>query len=173
VRIVGIALLIILSFSMNAWALYDNNYLVYDEYGLKQVNCMRCNVVVKERVLRLSRVKDDEPIYIESVKSLSNFTAVPVELDNGSWTNILMCKDCKKEYQLTDEEKVGMANQLKGGWVEEARGLRRSQKEIKAIAKRVKKTKVVKKHRFKKRLKGIHPKRKYKVKRRSKLKRRK
>lgn len=129
--------------------LYNKPYLQYDKYGLKAVNCMRCNVQIKTRSQRLVRLNDTKEIYVEFFKTLSNFIAVPVLLDNGSFTNILMCKDCKKVYQLTKEEKLGMANQLKNGWILEAKGLKRSLKEIRAIVERTENLEVIKNYNFK------------------------
>ncbi|MEE8208245.1 MAG: hypothetical protein V3T88_04725 [Nitrosomonadaceae bacterium] len=169
-KIIGIILIIILAFCVKAEAIYDQDYLVYDEYGLKQVNCMRCNTPIKERTIRLSRVSEGRNIYIESVRSLSNFAAVPVVLSDGSWTNILMDRDCAKAYRLTEEEKEGMAEQLKNGWIGEARGLKRSQEEIDGIKDRVKKTKVIR-HRFEeKKEKPLKEKRVYDVQKRPKVK---
>lgn len=140
-----VLIILIVLFGVEAHAFYDNDYLEYDSYGLKQVNCMRCNVAIKKRTPRLVELDSGEEVYVESIKTLSNFEAVTVVLNNDSYTNALMCRDCKRVYQNTEEGMRGVAKQLRSGWVLEARGLKRPEKEIKAIEKRVKKIKVVKK----------------------------
>lgn len=165
-------LVIIVGFCVNAEAFYDKPYLEYDEYGLKQVNCMRCNVPVKTRTIRLVRHKEgEEPVYVEAIRAQSNLVRIPVELNNGSWTNLLMCLDCKKNYAFW-EEKEGMARQLKAGWVDEAIGLKRSIEEVDGILDRVKNTTVLRKHDGKENLVPSFDKpiKNYKVKRRSKVK---
>lgn len=116
---------------------YDKDYLEYDEYGLKEVRCMKCDVPIKKRGIRQHTLKDGRTINVYYVKTLSNFTPVPYELSNGSFTHILMCKDCARTHVDIPEERLGMASQLRKGWVLEARGARRSQKEINAIEKRM------------------------------------
>jgi len=149
VKIIGIILFMFFVLNVNAWAFYDKDYLEYDEYGLKKVKCMRCNETIRERLPRLVRTEGGDSVYVETIKTLSNFTAVPFTLNDGTFTNILMDKDCAKIYQNTPEEIRGMTKQLKRGWVLEATGLKRSQDEISAIENRTRNIKVKERHRFK------------------------
>lgn len=127
---------------------YDKDYLEYDDFGLVEVRCMKCNVPIKKRVIRLHTLEDGRTINVYAVKTLGNFNPVPYELNDGSFTHILMDKDCARKHVDTLAERQGMASQLRKGWVLEAEGAKRSRKEIDAIEDRVKGITVSGKHRF-------------------------
>lgn len=127
---------------------YDKDYLEYDDFGLVEVRCMKCNVPIKKRVIRLHTLEDGRTINVYAVKTLGNFSPVPYELNDGSFTHILMDKDCARKHVDTLAERQGMASQLRKGWVLEAEGAKRSRKEIDAIEDRVKGISVSGKHRF-------------------------
>ncbi len=147
--LIAVMLFIVLVFNIEAKAEYDKDYLEYDEYGLKEVRCMKCDEPIKKRTIKLHKLEDGRAINVYTVKTLSSFSPIPYELSDGSFTNILMCKDCARDHVDTLEERQGMAKQLKSGWILEAEGTNRSQKEIDAIEKRTKWLTVTKRHKFK------------------------
>ena len=117
--------------------MYNKDYLEYDEFGLKQVNCMRCNIPVKVR-----KAVDG----ILAMSTMSHFAPVPFTLSDGSYTNILMCEDCRKKYDETEIKE--MEKQFHKGYELEAIGEKRSKKEVDFIKGKMKKLKFVKSHSF-------------------------
>lgn len=134
-----------------ATAEYDKDYLEYDEYGLVEVRCMKCNIPIKKRDVVRHTLRDGRTVNVYAIKTLSNFVAVPYELNNGSFTNILMDKGCARKHTDVLAERQGMADQLRKGWVLEAKGTKRSQKEIKDLEKRIEEIEVSGKYRFSRR----------------------
>ncbi len=131
--------------------MYDKDYLEYDEYGLKEVRCMRCGVPIKKREIFAKTVNyrgTIQTIGVYAIKSLSNYTPIPYTLSDGSYTNILMDKDCAEKHVNSTEEMVGMESQFKKGHELEAIGTGRSQKEINDIKNRMEKIKVIGHHDF-------------------------
>lgn len=98
--------------------MYDKNYLTYDEIGLKHVHCMRCNEVIKNREITEQTLPNGEKVNVFYMKTYSHARRVPYVLDDGSITHILMCIDCEDKHVETDEEKTGMTDQLKRGWIQ-------------------------------------------------------
>ncbi len=129
--------------------MYDKDYLEYDEYGLKEVRCMRCNIPIKKRDTIPHKLPSGEIIGVLAIKTLSHFVPVPYELSDGSFANILMCKDCAKEHVGTDIERIGMQEQFRSGFALEAAGKKRSKEEIDHIKEKYKNMKVVRPHDFK------------------------
>ena len=130
--------------------MYDKDYLEYDEYGLKEVRCMRCNTPVKRRYIDPVTMPDGRTIGVYKIKTLSNFVPAPFTLSDGSYTNILLDKDCAKKIDNSPEEVEGMGKQFRKGFELEAAGARRSKDEIKDIKERFKKIEVSGSHNFEK-----------------------
>jgi len=128
--------------------MYDKDYLEYDSYGLRQVNCMRCNIAIKRRTPRPDRLPDGREVYVDALKTLSNFIQIPFTLTNNSRVNILLCKDCKAKYSDSVEEMQGMTRQIRRGRILEAKGMNRPEQEIDLIKERVKALKVKERYNF-------------------------
>lgn len=122
--------------------MYDKNYLEYDEYGLKSVNCMRCNKPVKIREYKEVE-HNGKLINIAYIKELNDFKPTPFMLSNGSYTNILLCTNCAKNKENNEEEQKGMTKQFKRGHELEAKYAKKSNIEIKYIANTYGKLKVM------------------------------
>jgi hypothetical protein len=129
--------------------MYDKDYLEYDEYGLKEVRCMRCNKPIKQRDVIERKLPDGRIYHVYAMKTLSNFRAVPYSLSNGTFTNILLDVDCAKVHVPSDAERAGMISQFKKGHEIEAIAAKRSQGEINATKNRYKNLTVTKKQKFK------------------------
>ena len=128
--------------------MYGKDYIEYDGYGLKEVRCMRCDSPVKKRGIVEHILPDGGKVNVYAVKTMSNFSPVPFTLSDGSFTNILMCRDCNKKYTDNGEERKGMEKQVRRGLELEAIGKGRSREEIGAIRKRAEKIKIIKIHTF-------------------------
>ena len=81
--------------------MYDKDYLEYDDIGLSAVNCMRCNQAVKRRAVVTVEAKD-----VLVIKTLSHFKPTPYHLSDGSYTNILLCKDCHNTMEDDSQEEL-------------------------------------------------------------------
>ena len=79
---------------------YDFEYAVFDEFGLLKLLCMRCGTIISER--RYAPMKSaidpnkEIMVAIGPVKN-SSFREVPVELSDGTYTNLKLCKGCENE----------------------------------------------------------------------------
>lgn len=129
--------------------MYDKDHLIYDDYGLKQVNCVRCNNPVKMRNIKLHEFPDGRTIHIYAIKTLSNFVPLPYELSNGTYTHITMDKDCARDHVDTAEERKGMEKQFRKGFELEAKGFKKQQNEIDDIINRYSEIKVTGRRNFK------------------------
>ena len=134
-RYITIILLIILLFVPSAFALYDQPYIEYDKDGITQINCIRCNTTLKTR----NR-------FTSGFQIVSHIERIPFDLSDGTYTNLYFCRDCKREYQCTEEELAGMSAQFKLGLELEARAARKPKKHIDKVKKRYKNIKVKKSH---------------------------
>ncbi len=114
--------------------MYDKDYLEYDEFGLKVVGCMRCNKPVKVRRYKDVISHTGKSITVAYIKELVEFKPVALMLSNGSYTNILLCIDCAKNKENTEEERDGMTKQFRRGHELEAEYLKIGQAEIKLMA---------------------------------------
>ena len=134
-----IVIMLILLITSPVMAFYDRPYIEYDDDGITQINCIRCNIPVLERIL-LPREK--QYVY----RRLSHLEVIAFDLNNGSYTEFYFCRDCKREYQRTEEELAGMTAQFKLGFELEAKAAKKSDKHIKKVKKRYEKMKVEKGH---------------------------
>ena len=79
---------------------YDFEYAVFDEFGLLKLLCMRCGTVISERRYAPMKSTTDPNkeimVAIGPVKN-SSFREVPVELSDGTYTNLKLCKGCENE----------------------------------------------------------------------------
>jgi len=111
--------------------MYDKDYIEYDEYGLKSVNCMRCNTPIRVRRFKGDEI-EGERVKVAYIKTLPDFTPVPFMLSDGSYTNILLCADCAKNMKA-EEEVEGMTRQFKNGHILDAKHAKRGQMEMRNI----------------------------------------
>ena len=79
---------------------YDQDYAVFDEFGLLKLLCMRCGTVIAERrsAIVKSMIDANKEIMaaVGPIKN-SSFREVSVKLSDGSYTNLKMCKACENE----------------------------------------------------------------------------
>ena len=79
---------------------YDHDYAVFDEYGLARLLCMRCGTPIAERQYApVKSLLDPTQTIMAAVGPVKNssFRVVPVELSDGSYTNLKLCKGCVNE----------------------------------------------------------------------------
>ncbi len=105
---------------VNSYALYDQDYLIYDGESLTQVNCMRCNKPIKKIGKVYITLENKDIVYVLRLKELPNFVRVPITLADGSYTNFMMDKGCADEFRMRPSEKAGIRSQIKKGWNLEA-----------------------------------------------------
>jgi hypothetical protein len=70
-----------------------SNYLVYDEFGLKEVLCINCWKAIKSR----SEIRSltDSKVIIREISKHADYREIPVILDSGKVAFIMVCDDCK------------------------------------------------------------------------------
>lgn len=145
-KYIVILLLSMALFVTDVMAFYDKPYIEYDNDGITQINCVRCNVVVMERTL-VPRQKDGVgEVYVYIFRRLSHIEEISLVLSDGSYTNLWFCRDCEREYQCTEEELAGMSAQFRLGFELEAKAVKKSDKYVEKVKKRYEKMKIKKKY---------------------------
>lgn len=89
---------------------FKHNYLIFDEFGLKQLLCMGCSKVIKSR----SEIKSNHypNSIIRELGKHADYREVPVMLENGRLAFIMVCDDCKFA-KIGEEEAKDISNQFK------------------------------------------------------------
>lgn len=112
---------------------YDKDYVKYDNLGLKEVTCMKCNTIIARRTyIEIdSKTEINKKEKVLTLKKLSNWKQVKVKLSDGSFAEPMFCLDCSK--QGIDCEKTTI--QIKKGWEIEMKALNRNKKDIEKFKK--------------------------------------
>jgi len=77
------------------------DYLVYDEFGLKEVLCICCGKKIKSRME--IRSSSDKNVIIREVAKHADYREIPMLLESGQIAFIMICDDCKfKEMDAKD-----------------------------------------------------------------------
>jgi hypothetical protein len=75
------------------------NYLVYDEFGLKEVLCINCGKAIKTRIE--IRSSSDDKVIIREISKHADYREMPFILDTNQIAFIMVCDDCKfKEMEM-------------------------------------------------------------------------
>lgn len=69
------------------------SYLVYDEFGLKEVRCMSCEKPIKSRME--IRSSSDKNVIIREIAKHADYREIPMILESGQIAFIMVCDDCK------------------------------------------------------------------------------
>lgn len=95
---------------------FDHDYAVFDEFGLLKLLCMRCGTVIAER--RYAPVKsqiDPSKTIMAAIGPVKNssFREVDVELSDGSYTRLKVCKGCENE-SINNEKAMAQIRRAHG-----------------------------------------------------------
>jgi len=86
-------------------------YTVFDENGMKAVYCMKgCGVQIAKR-----KMQDGKPT--GSVIHMSHSKNYPVTLEDGSYSNMLVCAKCYNK--ITDADLPNFQETQRWGWKKE------------------------------------------------------
>jgi len=123
--------------------LFDPDYVIYDEYGVKQTKCQRCGTVVVHRMSEMIRcVHCNKTFQIETklLKELPNLVKIEKDLSNGKYVALLSCQECAPYFEnLNESEEKRILAQLCYGWAKDLKQSKRPSKDIQNyIDKRVK-----------------------------------
>ena len=86
---------------------FNHDYAVFDEFGLVKLLCMNCGTVIAERQFtNVKSILDPNKTMLAAIGPIKNssFRDVPVELSDGSYANMKLCKGC--ETQPLDQAKI-------------------------------------------------------------------
>jgi NAD-dependent SIR2 family protein deacetylase len=89
---------------------FDKDYLIYDEFGLKEVHCLCCDEVIKSRVELQSEKHPGS--FIREMAKHAQYREMPVVLSDGNISFLMVCEGCKF-HQITDVEAERITNQIK------------------------------------------------------------
>lgn len=89
--------------------MFDNNYLVIDDIGEKEVLCMACSKVIKSRQEIPSKNNKDRFIY--SMSQHADYKEIPVILSDGNISFLMVCDDCKFS-DITEENAAKITSQI-------------------------------------------------------------
>ena len=95
---------------------YSNSYLDFDEFGLKEVRCMKCNTPVAMR--DFTEVGGQK---VMAMRRLSSWKQVRIELSNRTFAEPIFCVECATNI---DPEKA--LKQIKKGWEQELREVKKA-----------------------------------------------
>lgn len=91
---------------------FTHNYLVYDEFGLKNVLCMACAKQIKTRAEIRSEI--DRNAIIRELSKHADYREIPVILDDKKLAFIMVCDDCKF-VNITEMEAKDISEQIRNG----------------------------------------------------------
>jgi len=90
--------------------MFKHNYLVFDEFGLKQILCMGCEKAIKSRAeIKSSHYPNS---IIRELSKHADYREIPVLLEDGKLAFIMVCDECKFS-KIETEEAKDISNQLK------------------------------------------------------------
>lgn len=72
---------------------FEHNYLIYDEFGEKEILCMSCGKKIKTRSEIQSKKFPGK--IIREMSNHSDYREIPVKLSDGNLAFIMVCDDCK------------------------------------------------------------------------------
>lgn len=90
--------------------MFDHDYLVFDEFGLKQVLCMNCSKPIKSR----AEIKSNHfpNSIVREVAKHADYREIPVILEGGKLAFIMVCDDCKF-FEIGEKEAKDLSLQMK------------------------------------------------------------
>lgn len=116
------------------------DYIDIDDFGIKEIRCMNCGVTVTDRTY-LKMPSKTEPGKFENVlvmKRHSTWAQIKVDLDDGTYAEPIVCKECS----VIDVDLDEIDRQMKVGWEKELRHSGRERGEIEKHKDRVNKIKI-------------------------------
>jgi hypothetical protein len=94
-----------------------SDYIEYDDFGIVEVRCMSCKIVVAGRtyIEMPDRLNPGKKVNVIAMKRHSNWSQIKVDLSDDTYADPICCKDCLKgDIDLKEIEK-----QMKTGWRKE------------------------------------------------------
>ncbi len=108
-------------------------YLEFDEYGLKEVRCMRCltQPIMKRSYIEMpDKIDKGKMVQVMCMEKLASFNQpvqVEIEIDgNKSYYEPMVCSACKTKDLTTDD----MVENLVDGWGLEMRKVNKRPKDM-------------------------------------------
>lgn len=86
---------------------FGGDYLVYDEFGLKEVRCMACGKPIKTR--QEIPASSDPSKIIREVAKHADYKEIPVFLSDGNLAFLMVCDECR--FIDIDEPKAARATE--------------------------------------------------------------
>ncbi len=106
---------------------YSEDYVVFDDFGIKEIHCMKCHTMVAMR--DFTEVMGQKVL---GLRQLSNWKQVRIELNNGTYAEPIFCIECV--HNINPEKAL---EQIKRGWIIELRDQKKATvEEIKGHSKR-------------------------------------
>lgn len=92
--------------------MFSHEYLIFDEFGLKQVLCLACSKPIKTR----SELKSDlyPKLVVRELARHADYREIPILLKNGRIAFIMVCDECKF-VNIGEKEAEDISLQLNAG----------------------------------------------------------
>lgn len=89
--------------------MFSHDYLIFDEFGLKQVLCLACAKPIKTR----SELKSElyPKLVVRELAKHADYREIPVILEQGKFAFIMVCDECKF-VNIGEKEAELISNQL-------------------------------------------------------------
>lgn len=88
---------------------FIHDYLIFDEFGIKEILCQACANPIKTRAEIKSR---DQKTFIRELSKHLDYREIPVILEEGKLAFIMVCDGCKF-IQINDDDAKKISDQLK------------------------------------------------------------
>lgn len=97
---------------------FEHDYLIFDEFGEKEILCMSCGKSIKSRSEIVSQV--DPSRVIREMSKHADYREIPVYLSDGNIAFIMVCDECKfteideqNARNITNQIQQALASQLR------------------------------------------------------------
>lgn len=72
---------------------FEHPYLIFDEFGLREVLCMCCSDTIKSRTEQRSKL--DPSLVLRDMAKHADYREIPVKLSDGNIAFLMVCDACK------------------------------------------------------------------------------
>jgi hypothetical protein len=93
-------------------AMFTHNYLIFDEFGIERVLCMKCANPIKTRSEIIS--KTNPKVIIRELAKHSDYREIPVILEGGKIAFVMVCDECKF-FKVNDKIAKDISEQIRNG----------------------------------------------------------
>ena len=92
--------------------MFTHDYLIFDDFGIREVLCMACTKPIKTRAE--IRSNTDTKIIIRELSKHADYREIPVIIGVGKIAFIMVCDECKF-VNIGEQEAKDISDQIRNG----------------------------------------------------------